>query len=139
MTLPERIKKIRRDAKLTQSEFGKIVGLGTGSITNIETGRDKPGTPRLFLIAEKFGVNPEWLIEGKGEPYRTQTVDDETRDRIEREHIRKLFSELSPKTQRIVLDVLREELGVDKIETRSVKNNAEVNGDVRGDVIINQE
>lgn len=134
MTLQERIKKVRRDAKLTQAKFGKIIGLSEGSMTNIETGRDKPGEARLYLIAEKFNVNPEWLINGIGEPYKQSEADAATKERIEREHIRRLFSELSPKTQEIILDVLREHVGL-----AHVKNNAAVNGDVSGDVIINQE
>lgn len=137
MTLQDRIRKIRKDAKLTQSEFGKRIGMAAGTVTNLETGANKPSAGRLYLIAEKFNVNPDWLINGRGEQYRSQMVDDDVRGQIEREHIRKLFYELSPKTQEIVLEVLREELGVGKIN--GIKNNTEINGDVGGDVIINQE
>lgn len=134
MTLRERLKKIRLDAGLRQSEFAAKVGLGAKTLSNYETGQDKPGTSRLLLIAEKFKVNTNWLLKGEGEPYGEPDVDAATKARIEREHIRRLFSELSPETQRIILDVLREEVGAARI-----KNNAEVNGDVSGDVIINQE
>lgn len=135
MTLQDRLKKIRKDAGLRQSSFADKVGLGQKTLSNYETGRNQPGEGRLFLIAEKFGVNPQWLLTGEGEQYLSQhDVDAKTKARIEREHIRRLFSELSPETQRIILDVLRKEVGMARI-----KNNAEVNGDVSGDVIINQE
>lgn len=134
MTLQDRLKKIRKDAGLRQSEFADRVGLGYKTLSNYENGRSQPGVGRLFLIAEKFGVNTNWLLKGEGEPYGEPDVDVATKARIEREHIRRLFSELSPETQRIILDVLREEVGAARI-----KNNAEVNGDVSGDVIINQE
>lgn len=134
MTLQDRLKKIRLDAGLRQPEFAKRVGLSSKTLSNYETGHDNPGVGRLFLIAETFNVNTNWLLKGEGEPYGEIDVDAKTKARIEREHIRRLFSELSPETQRIILDVLREEVGASRI-----KNNAEVNGDVSGDVIINQE
>lgn len=134
MTVGDRIRKIRDKTGLTQTGFGELVGLEQRTISDYERGVSQPGVGRLYLIAEKFNVNPEWLINGIGEPYKQSEVDAATKERIEREHIRRLFSELSPKTQEIILDVLREHVGL-----AHVKNNAAVNGDVSGDVIINQE
>lgn len=134
MTVGDRIRKIRDKTGLTQTGFGELVGLEQRTISDYERGVSQPGVGRLYLIAEKFNVNPEWLINGVGEPYKQSEVDAATKERIEREHIRRLFSELSPKTQEIILDVLREHVGL-----AHVKNNAAVNGDVSGDVIINQE
>ena len=134
MTVGDRIRKIRDKTGLTQTGFGELVGLEQRTISDYERGVSQPGVGRLYLIAEKFNVNPEWLINGVGEPYKQSEVDAATKERIEREHIRRLFSELSPKTQEIILDVLREHVGM-----AHVKNNAAVNGDVSGDVIINQE
>ena len=134
MTVGDRIRKIRDKTGLTQTGFGELVGLEQRTISDYERGVSQPGVGRLYLIAEKFNVNPKWLINGVGEPYKQSEVDAATKERIEREHIRRLFSELSPKTQEIILDVLREHVGL-----AHVKNNAAVNGDVSGDVIINQE
>lgn len=134
MTVGDRIRKIRDKTGLTQTGFGELVGLEQRTISDYERGVSQPGVGRLYLIAEKFNVNPEWLINGIGEPYKQSEVDAATKERIEREHIRRLFSELSPKTQEIILEVLREHVGL-----AHVKNNAAVNGDVSGDVIINQE
>lgn len=137
MTLGERIKKIRQDAGLLQRKFGELVGLDANTISGYETNRDKPGKARLYVIADKFGINPEWLIDGKGEPYKSQEVDEATRKKIEREHIRRIFLQLPEETQLAILDVLRNEIAA-QTPTRVTNNNAEVNGDVSGDVTINQ-
>ncbi len=137
MTIGERLKEIRLKLKLSQTEFGQKVGLERTSLSNYERGVDQPGKGRLYLIAEKFGVNPEWLINGTGEPYKSNEVSAEDRDEIEREHIRRMFSELSPRTQRIILDVLKERIEQDKLN-KSYRNNIEI-GTVHGDVSINNE
>ena len=112
MTVGDRIRKIRDKTGLTQTGFGELVGLEQRTISDYERGVSQPGVGRLYLIAEKFNVNPKWLINGVGEPYKQSEVDAATKERIEREHIRRLFSELSPKTQEIILDVLREHVGL---------------------------
>ena len=81
MTVGDRLREIRVKAGLTQTEFGDIVGLGQRTLSEYERGVNQPGVGRLYLIAEKFGVNSEWLIHGEGEPYKTKEVVD--REKIE--------------------------------------------------------
>ena len=137
MTLAERLKKIRKVAKLRQSEFGAAIGLEQKTVSDYETGRTAPGTARLYLIAERFNVNPEWLINGTGEQYKSQTVDAETRAQIEREHINRLFSELTPATQRIILEVLRDKVAA--IQKEKPSASVEVNNTSGGVINIQQE
>lgn len=138
MTIGDRLKTVRLRAKLTQTEFGKEVGLEQRTLSNYERGVDQPGKGRLYLIAEKFGVNPEWLINGTGEPYKSSEVSADDRAEIEREYILRLFSELSPKTRRVILDVLKDWVEQDKLN-RPFRNNIEINGTINGGVSINNE
>lgn len=137
MTIGERIKAIRVNTGLTQTAFGVQVGLEQRTVSDYETGRAAPGTARLYLIAERFNVNPEWLINGEGEQYKSKTVDAETRAQIEREHINRLFSELTPATQRIILEVLRDKVAA--IQQGKSSASVEVNNTSGGVINIQQE
>ena len=69
--MKERIKKIRKDAGLTQTEFAEVIGATQFLVSSYETGRAAPDSARLMLICEKFNVNPEWLENGgDAEPYK---------------------------------------------------------------------
>lgn len=70
MTISDRIKSIRKEEHLNQTEFGKKLGVNRDTISNIELSRNKNGIPDniIKLIALTFNVNEEWILTGKGEP-----------------------------------------------------------------------
>lgn len=143
MELKDRIKKIRTDADLTQKEFADRLGVGRKYISGWETDQVEPGKARLFVIAEKFSVNIDWLLTGEGEPYKNAVVvDPKTRDEIEREYIQSVFESLPEDVQRQILAVLHKL--VDKCEQTTTKNvttnnQIEVHGAINGNVVINNE
>ena len=64
----ERIKKIRKDAGLNQTEFGAAIGATLAMITSYERGKVIPDAAKRMLICERFNVNPEWLEHGGDVP-----------------------------------------------------------------------
>lgn len=70
----ERIRKIRKDAKLTQSEFGECVGASYTAIAKYEAGKVIPDKAMQMLICSKFNVSEQWLETGEGEPYQRGLV-----------------------------------------------------------------
>lgn len=62
----DRLKQARKNAKMTQVELAKAVNTTQGSISDLESGRNK-STTNLIEIAEALGVNPTWLATGQGE------------------------------------------------------------------------
>lgn len=70
----ERIKKIRKDAGLNQTEFGSIIGASRDAVATYESGRVIPDASKLMLICEKFNVNPDWLETGEGDPYKAGLI-----------------------------------------------------------------
>ena len=67
-----RLRLILDKEGLTSSQFAKIVGYRPSSISHILSGRNKPGFDFIQEILKKFdSINPEWLILGRGEMYRT--------------------------------------------------------------------
>lgn len=68
--MKDRIRKVRKDAGLTQAEFAGRLGLQMNSIYLIESGRRNPSPAIAREICRKFAVNERWLQTGEGEPYR---------------------------------------------------------------------
>jgi transcriptional regulator with XRE-family HTH domain len=64
-TIGERVKRIRRasNKKLTQAQFGKIVGLSQAAVARLENGRLKRiEMNTVLLIANTFGVSVDYLL-----------------------------------------------------------------------------
>lgn len=68
--MKDRILKIRKDAKLTQPEFGALIGATRPMIASYEGGKVVPDKSIQMLICSEFNVNPVWLETGEGNPYR---------------------------------------------------------------------
>lgn len=68
--MKDRIKQIRKDLRMNQSEFGAEIGATQKMITTYETGVVIPDKSIRLLICEKFNVNPVWLETGEGVPYK---------------------------------------------------------------------
>jgi len=70
--IDKRLKLLLENERLTSSQFAKIVGYMPSSISHILSGRNKPGFDFIQEILKKFDtINPEWLILGRGEIYKT--------------------------------------------------------------------
>ncbi len=59
--------------ELHKASFARELDVSLPLITHITTGRNKPGLELLQRIMTRFEeVNPDWLLLGKGEMYRTK-------------------------------------------------------------------
>lgn len=67
MSLPTRIKEIRKLEKLTQKDFGKRLTLSQSQIAGYENGTTSIPNRVINQISKEFSVNTEWLINGNGE------------------------------------------------------------------------
>ena len=63
----ERLKAIRKHAKLTQRQFAERIGVSRDVIASWEIGRVQPSEAVLRLICRECGVGYEWLKNGEGE------------------------------------------------------------------------
>lgn len=85
MELHDRIKLIRKHFRLTQDEFGKVLGVSRDVIGNIELNRlSKPEAkePIIKLICKEFSVDYIWLTTGEGTMFSEN--DDDTMELIDR-------------------------------------------------------
>lgn len=67
--MKDRIRKIRKDAGLTQAEFAETLGATRPMITSYEVGAVSPPMPMIELICCKYSVRRDWLLSGDGSPY----------------------------------------------------------------------
>lgn len=86
MELKDRLKLVRKNASLSQSDFGKAIGISGSQIGCYENNLREITERSLNAICREFNVNKEWLLEGTGEMYSISKEEDE---------LAKAFSEIS--------------------------------------------
>lgn len=81
MEIYERIRLLRKEyLHLSQSEFGSRLGISRGSVANIELNvlaRPDQKEPIYKLICKEFHVNYNWLMNGEGDPFCEDLIEDE--------------------------------------------------------------
>lgn len=68
--MKDRIKLLRKNLKMNQTEFGSAIGATQKMITTYETGAVVPDKTMRMLICEKYNVSETWLETGEGKPYK---------------------------------------------------------------------
>ena len=63
-----RVKKLRKQRKLSQKELGDAIGLTPKSISTIESGIRTTTIEKLILLAKFFDVSTDYLLGLKDEP-----------------------------------------------------------------------
>ncbi len=64
----ERLRRARRQANLTQEEVAERAGVYRNTISGYETGRVRPSTLALNMLATIYGKPVEWFFGGQEEP-----------------------------------------------------------------------
>ena len=67
MTINERIRTLRKQKGLTQTELGDKIGLKKSAISKLESDGNSVTDQNVLLICETFHINEKWLRTGKGE------------------------------------------------------------------------
>ncbi|WP_312693928.1 helix-turn-helix domain-containing protein [Leuconostoc pseudomesenteroides] len=71
-----RIKELRKQKKLTQSELAEKINASRMAIANYETDRNNPSYAMLSLIADALDTTVEYLQGKTDNPLKTPVVDD---------------------------------------------------------------
>jgi transcriptional regulator with XRE-family HTH domain len=67
-----RLKILRKELGLTQSEFGKRIGMSDTAISHMESGRTAINAQNINLICLTFNVSANWLQTGEGEIFLSE-------------------------------------------------------------------
>ncbi len=69
----KRLKAIRKVLGFMQKDFVKIVNITMSTLSDIETGKKRPGSEMLFILSDQYRVNLHYLLHGEGEMFRLET------------------------------------------------------------------
>lgn len=58
----ERIRNLREDKDLTQSDLAKILGMSQTGYSKYETGENDLPTPILIALARHYGTSTDYLL-----------------------------------------------------------------------------
>lgn len=67
--MKDRIRQLRKELGLNQTEFGERIGVKQTTIAGYETGAKNPMESVVVSICREFNVNEEWLRNGTGKMF----------------------------------------------------------------------
>ncbi len=82
----ERLKELRKQRSLSQTELGELVGLHFTNVSRYERGLSLPGADTLKKIADGLGVSSDYLMSG--------TVEEAARAHFEDRELLNQFKEV---------------------------------------------
>ena len=68
-TTSDRIRIVMKDSGVNQAMLASRLGTSQASVSLWLSGKANPSSQTIKQICDAFGVNPEWLTEGNGDPY----------------------------------------------------------------------
>lgn len=80
--MKNRIKSLRKNLNMNQTDFGSKIGLKQTTIAGYETGSREPNDAVILSICKEFNVNEKWLRNGTGEMFNKRTKDQKIADFI---------------------------------------------------------
>lgn len=107
-TVNERIKEIRKKAKMNQKDFGHTIGLTQSAVSWIEIPGNTVTEQNIMQISSIYNVSPEWLKTGSGEVYTLQNKEvlekafDKFELTAEQRRLMSIFLEMPPKKRQKV-------------------------------------
>lgn len=73
----QRIRSAREDAGYSQGVFAKLIGIGQGTLSEIESGESKlPSSPVLIKMCEILNKPPRWILYGEEGDLRWPTKEE---------------------------------------------------------------
>ncbi len=113
----DRIKAIRKEKKMTQTEFGEKIGVKGNTITNYENGLRSPSDAIILSICREFNVNEEWLRTGQGEMFNPVPNDDDVSALV-----LELLEDEDDVFHAMVIKMMRKYRALDSTSKRVIKN-----------------
>lgn len=68
--LGDRVKKIRRELNISQKDFANKISISSSFLSEIESGKVKPGFDFFYNISMACNVNPWFILFGEGDIFR---------------------------------------------------------------------
>lgn len=65
MDISLKIKTLRLEKKMEQTELSELMNMSSAMISMYELGKKKPSLKAIYKLSEIFGVNPNYFLEEK--------------------------------------------------------------------------
>ncbi len=75
LEVSKRLKAVRRVLDISQKNFAARIDVSGSYLSEIESGKTKPGYNFLMAIAKEFRISPSWLLLEEGEMFRGDDSD----------------------------------------------------------------
>jgi transcriptional regulator with XRE-family HTH domain len=62
MDFNERLKQLRIERKLTQTDLAKLLNVKPTAVSNYESGRNEPSYEKLKILADYFNISLDYLL-----------------------------------------------------------------------------
>ena len=117
----ERIRMLREDKEMTRAAFGQRLSVSGDVINNLERGRVEVKDHIVKLICAEYGVNEEWLREGKEPMYiepETFNLDEFAKSRGASDlelRVVKAYFELDPDVRKMLIEHFKTELSEEQV------------------------
>ena len=73
--MEQRLQLFLQMEQLTQSQFADKMGIQRSGVTHLLSGRNKPSYEFITRMLQAYpSLNAEWLLLGKGKPYKDSSV-----------------------------------------------------------------
>ena len=134
--MKDRLRKIRKELKLTQTEFGTALGKTMRTVQDYEAGKRNITLSLALELQKKFNVNSDWLITGSGAMFLSSSPE----KNIPSVHSRGVCVRFYPEVKASagggfpVFDETAEEMWLDESIVRNVRTEVVIS--VRGDSML---
>jgi transcriptional regulator with XRE-family HTH domain len=94
----QRIKLLRSELNISQTEFSKKIFISQSSLGEIETGVRKVNDRIIQLICSEFNINKDWIKTGQGSMFDIEKPD------IKLKHLIEIYKQLDKLSQECLLE-----------------------------------
>jgi len=116
-SISTRIKAVREALSISQRDFAKGIFLSHSFYAKIETGTRDSNERVCELICNKYNVNKEWLISGKGSMFSSAPPD------VELEQLVEIIKELDPLFKEYIIQQIKLFANLHKESKKQSKGN----------------
>lgn len=75
LSIGDRLRYLIEVRGYTQVELAHKIGLTQAAISNIVTNSSRrPSAPTLLKLAAALQANPQWILDGQGDPFEINTI-----------------------------------------------------------------
>jgi transcriptional regulator with XRE-family HTH domain len=108
--IKNRLKKIRQELRMNQSQFSQRLGITQSTYSGIESGREPLTERNMKLICLEFRVNMDWLqYGGDGPIFENQELSFQEKELLD------LYEKLIPENQGEILRYITERLELQEL------------------------